>query len=142
MALYKDDRATLDDIREAVTTLEDAERTARRVFGGAHPTTSSLVKLREPPFIATRRRRKRPRIRARETGPLAAATGRHEGRGRLRRLLGSSARAGARATPHTKPPPIVHPRRRARPVVGRLVEDARMRGVWKRARRARPARAR
>ena len=36
-ALYMDEAATLDDLREAVTTLEDAERTARRVFGGAHP---------------------------------------------------------------------------------------------------------
>ena len=41
-ALYRDDRATLDDLREAVTTLEDAERRARRVFGGAHPTTVGL----------------------------------------------------------------------------------------------------
>ena len=29
--------ATLDDIREAVATLEETERTARRVLGGAHP---------------------------------------------------------------------------------------------------------
>ena len=36
-ALCKNDAATLDDIREAVTTLEDVERTARRVLGGAHP---------------------------------------------------------------------------------------------------------
>ena len=33
---------TLDDLREAVTTLEDAERTARRVLGGAHPLTSAI----------------------------------------------------------------------------------------------------
>ena len=31
---YKDDGATLADLREAVTTLEDLERMARRVFGG------------------------------------------------------------------------------------------------------------
>ena len=37
LALYKDAGATLDDLREAVTTLEDAQRIARRVFGGAHP---------------------------------------------------------------------------------------------------------
>ena len=37
MALYKDPDATLDDLREAVTTLEDTERTARRVLSGAHP---------------------------------------------------------------------------------------------------------
>ena len=29
--------ATLDDLREAVTTLEDTERIARRVLGSAHP---------------------------------------------------------------------------------------------------------
>ena len=38
-ALYEDPAATLDDLREAVTTLEDAERIARRVFGGAYPLT-------------------------------------------------------------------------------------------------------
>ena len=36
-ALYNDSGATLDNLREAVTTLEDTERTARRVFGGTHP---------------------------------------------------------------------------------------------------------
>ena len=36
-ALHKDNGATLDNLREAVTTLEDTERTARRVFGGTHP---------------------------------------------------------------------------------------------------------
>ena len=39
IALYKDGGATLDDLREAVTTLEDTARTARRVLGGAHPST-------------------------------------------------------------------------------------------------------
>ena len=41
-ALYMDDAATLDDLREAVTTLEDTERTARRVLGSAHPLTSDI----------------------------------------------------------------------------------------------------
>ena len=36
------DGATLDDLREAVTTLEDAGRIARRVLGGAHPLTESI----------------------------------------------------------------------------------------------------
>ena len=40
--LYKDDGATLDDLREAVTTLEETDRTARRVFGGAHPLTVDI----------------------------------------------------------------------------------------------------
>ena len=35
--LYRDANATLDDLREAVETLEDVERIARRVLGGAHP---------------------------------------------------------------------------------------------------------
>ena len=37
LALYTDTAATLDDLREAVTTLEDAARIARPVFGGTHP---------------------------------------------------------------------------------------------------------
>ena len=40
--LYEDPDATLDDIRKAVATLEDRERIARRVFGGAHPLTEGL----------------------------------------------------------------------------------------------------
>ena len=35
--IYHDPGATLDDLREAVTMLEDLERTMRRVLGGAHP---------------------------------------------------------------------------------------------------------
>ena len=42
MALYEDPSATLGDIREAVNMLEELERTARRVFGGAHPLTAGL----------------------------------------------------------------------------------------------------
>ena len=40
--LYKDKGATLEDLREAVTTFEDAERIARRVLGGAHPMTLAI----------------------------------------------------------------------------------------------------
>ena len=42
-ALYRDDDATPDDLREAVTTLEDAARIARRVLGGAHPLTMAIA---------------------------------------------------------------------------------------------------
>ena len=35
--LYKYPGATLDDLHEAVTTLEELERIARRVLGGQHP---------------------------------------------------------------------------------------------------------
>ena len=41
-ALWKADGATLDDLREAVTTTEEIERTARRVLGGAHPLTEGI----------------------------------------------------------------------------------------------------
>ena len=41
-ALYNDPDAKLDDIREAVTTLEETERTARRVLGSAYPTTGGI----------------------------------------------------------------------------------------------------
>ena len=41
-SLYKDPAATLDDLREAVTTLEDSERIARRVLGGAYPLTTAI----------------------------------------------------------------------------------------------------
>jgi hypothetical protein len=42
LALFRDNGATLDDLREAVTTLEDAGRIALRVLGGAHPTTAGI----------------------------------------------------------------------------------------------------
>ena len=41
-ALYEDASATLDDLREAVLTLGEMAQTARRVFGGAHPTTGGM----------------------------------------------------------------------------------------------------
>ncbi len=40
--LYFDTGATLDALREAVTTFEDMARIARRVFGGAHPDTMGI----------------------------------------------------------------------------------------------------
>jgi hypothetical protein len=41
-ALYLDAGATLDDLREAVTTLEEILPTVRQVFGGAHPFTGKF----------------------------------------------------------------------------------------------------
>jgi hypothetical protein len=41
-ALCRDGNATLADLREAVTTLEDADRIARRVLGSAHPITTGI----------------------------------------------------------------------------------------------------
>ena len=42
VSLYEKPAATLDDFREAVTTLEDVGRIARRVLGGAHPLTEAI----------------------------------------------------------------------------------------------------
>ena len=42
MALYEDGSATLDDLRDAVTTLEEIEPTARSLLGDAHPSTASI----------------------------------------------------------------------------------------------------
>ena len=41
-ACADDPDTTLDDIREAVTTLEETERIARRVLGSSHPRTQDL----------------------------------------------------------------------------------------------------
>ena len=84
--LYVDDGATLDDLHEAVTTLEDTERTARRVMGGAHPTTAGIEKslrlaraalhARRPVLkirLGGRRRRRFVKARA-ETPPAGDTT--------------------------------------------------------------------
>ena len=56
--LYRDDGATLDDAREAVTTLEEIQRTARQVLGSAHPCTKAIeISLRD---IASHRARETP----------------------------------------------------------------------------------
>jgi len=58
--LVKNNGATLADLREAVTTFEDTERTARRVFGGAHPLVVDVER---------HLRKARAALRARETPP-------------------------------------------------------------------------
>ena len=40
--LYQDPAATPDDIREAVTTLEELAPTARRVLGGTNPVVVGI----------------------------------------------------------------------------------------------------
>ena len=57
------DGATLDNLREAVSTLEDTERTARRVLGSAHPTTERIERAL---------RNAREILAARETPPPQA----------------------------------------------------------------------
>ena len=60
-ALRLDTGATFDDLREALTTLEEIGRTAERVLGGRHPTTEEIEGDVE---------RSRAALRARETPPL------------------------------------------------------------------------
>ena len=54
--------ATLDDLREAVTNLEEIAPTARRVLGGAHPITVEVERNLGDVRAA---------LRARETPPPA-----------------------------------------------------------------------
>ena len=56
IALYEDPDATLDDLREAVTTGEDTARIARRVLGGAHPMTKAIGYLLRDARAALRAR--------------------------------------------------------------------------------------
>ena len=62
-ALYGDPSATLRGLREAVTTLEDAERIARRVFGGAHPFAADF---------GHHLQKSRAALSARETGDMSS----------------------------------------------------------------------
>jgi hypothetical protein len=55
--------ARIDDLREAVSTLEDTTRTAWQVFGGAHPLTESIEGALQNARAA---------LRARETPPTSA----------------------------------------------------------------------
>ena len=55
-ALYNDPGATLDDLREAVNILEETERIARRVFGGAHPLTVGIEEALQEARAALRAR--------------------------------------------------------------------------------------
>ena len=54
--LYKDDDATLDDLREAVTTLEETVPTARRVFGNTHPEIATMENVLQDARAALRAR--------------------------------------------------------------------------------------
>ena len=58
MTFCDDPSATLDDIREAVTTLEELQRTMRRLLGGAHPDVARMERSL---------RKARAALRARET---------------------------------------------------------------------------
>ena len=56
VALYQNPGATLDDLHEAVHTLEELEPIARRVFGGAHSLVVDIGRcLRDARAVADRR---------------------------------------------------------------------------------------
>ncbi len=61
-ALYFDEGATLDDLRKAVTILEDTERIARRVLGGAHPDVVGIEESLRRARAALRAREKPPAV--------------------------------------------------------------------------------
>ena len=61
--VYGNTAAALDDLREALTLLEEIERTTRRVFGGTHP---------RPMVIETVLQNARTVLRARETPSSSA----------------------------------------------------------------------
>ena len=63
-ALYLNTGAALDDLREAVTTLEDTVRIARRVFGNSNPFTEG---------IQIEQHNARAVLRARESPPRGSA---------------------------------------------------------------------
>ena len=66
-ALFTNTDATLDDLREAVTTLEDVAPIARRVLGGAHPVTVEIeesLQNAQAALSAALRARERPPARA------------------------------------------------------------------------------
>ena len=62
-SIYEDPVATLDDLREAVTSLEDVGRIARRVLGGSHPLTTEFER---------NLRNARAALAARETPPSSS----------------------------------------------------------------------
>ncbi len=63
IALHMDDGATLDDIREAVTTLDEIVRIARRVLGKSHPCPGTIEAVLRDAQAA---------LRARETPSVSA----------------------------------------------------------------------
>ena len=52
---------TLEKLRESVETLEDTARTARRVLGGAHPTTGGIERALRNARVLSARETQSPR---------------------------------------------------------------------------------
>ena len=100
LALFADDAATLGDLREAVTTLEEIGTDgARRVFGGAHPIVSVIERAGKQGA---------PSVPARAVGILKP--------GSFKKLrFNPSARRASTAPRIPGPPPRGRPARSARP---------------------------
>ena len=64
LALCGDNGRTIDDVREAVTTLAETERIARRGLGGTHPLTVDIEHVLQ---------KARAALRARETPSLGGS---------------------------------------------------------------------
>ena len=62
--LYEGPDATLDDLREAATTFEEMERTARRVLGSSHPLTTAIDGDLQKARAALRAREDTPSVSA------------------------------------------------------------------------------
>ena len=92
-ALYEDDGATLDDLREAVTTLEEAGRIARRVLGGAHPLTTGIDGDLQKARAALRARRNVELRAAAKEDPSSLSA---DDRARAEQLLARDARKAAK----------------------------------------------
>ena len=73
--LYMDDDATPTDRREGITTLEETERTARRVLGGSHPLVAEMQKSLRDVQAAVRDVQAALRARETQQPPRAFAPG-------------------------------------------------------------------
>ena len=90
---YKADGATLDDLRAAVTTLEDTERIARRVLGGTHPVAGGLeYELQDARAALRARHNAELRAKFKEDPSLLSA----DDRARAEQLLARDARKAAK----------------------------------------------
>ena len=91
--LYKADGATLDDLRAAVTTLEDTERIARRVLGGTHPVAGGLEYELQDARAALRARHNAELRAAFKEDPSSLSA---DDRARAEQLLARDARKAAK----------------------------------------------
>jgi len=88
-ALYEDEGAMLDDVREAVTTLVETEQTTRLVFGSSHPTLTAIERHLRDARAALRARRNMELRAAIKEDPASLSA---DDRARAEQLLARDAR--------------------------------------------------